>query len=604
MKKKIISLGYAFIIAFSVICSSYFSAYDVQAAGLVTSIRDKLAYYVLTTTGALNAGVNGVTQATSSAIAAVQEKIADLWGNGIYEDASGNYVFSGTASKELLETIMGHTNLNARVISSFPGATPYGGMYGSDNAYYPPKCKSFLNTGRSIFTDYLCISGFNFTANDYPNPSSSAKVLFLDLTNCAYIRLSYSNNNIIFTLFNENGNTIANNYAYVNGYVDRWGNISGSTNPTRLDGGGSIEFSLTSNGMSGGAQISNNYYFTNNVITPSLDYGYNNFPFISDNQCLCWSNKSIIICTDSVYGLQEATKQTGTFVSNTYNIIPTVKKTVIENNNWQKIYNDYVQNVNNEGNTYITNETLDPSALRKVMKKYTKVITDAIDQGVDDIENAISTTNEWLKKIYERLGEISAKLDNMGGDSSGGESGGASDCPWTVEDIETITDALDRIDSNLASELTEMQRTYTLLGQILSAINNIEVDGGDSITNIIPILVNLPDADVLDFIDTGDVLADLMSSVVPFCFVGFALGLCDTLAAQPVTPRWVIPLRVNSATTGLNVNEEMVIDFADYEQSGFGFIHDLLIAAQCILFIIALIWLTFNLLESFNLIFG
>lgn len=594
MRKKFTSVFFSFIFAFAIISSSYVSTYNVQASSVAQSLIDKLTYYVLTTTGALNAGINGVTQATATAISALQEKIADLWGNGIYEDGAGNYVFSGTASKEILETITGSTNLNARVISSFPGITPYGGIYGSDSPYFNPNVRSKLNTYRSIYTDYLCIGSFAKGSNNF----YYSGCLFVDLTNIAYIVPSSSGTDIRLFFYNDAGQNINCNMTYYYGEYS-YSNFSvgreGTTNSNFAD----LYFNSWNSSISR-MTYHNIYYNENGLTTFSSSYGFDSFPFISNNQCICWSNKSIIIGLDSAHGNVEANKQSGTFVSNTYNIIPSVKKTVIENNNWQKIYYDYTQNVNNESNTFISNDTLNPDILRKVMKKYNKVITDAIEDGTQDIENAISTTNEWLKKIYERLGEISAKLDNLdGGDSSAG-----SGCVWTQEDITAIKNALTRIDSNMALELAESQKIYTFLGQILTAINNINVDGGRDITTIIPIITNLPDSDVLDFIDSGDVLADLMSSVVPFCFVGFALGLSETLSSEPVTPRWVIPLRLNSTTTGLNVNEELVIDFSEYEQSGFGFIHDLLIAGQCILFILALIWLTFNLLESFNIIFG
>lgn len=597
MRKIFTSVFFSFIFAFAVISSSYISTYNVYASNPLTNLADKLTYFFLTTSGAVDAGINGVAQVSNNLYNSVREKINNLIGNGIYEDGSGNIVFNEAASQELYETLLASPNINVRVISYFPNTFPRAGLFGVDDVYFHPKVRDFTNTGRSLYQDYLCVVGFNQNGDWY-----YSKVTFFDLTNVSYIYVKvqspYSYCSLSFE--DKNGNNINVNctrwngsYNYSNGQFDSGSNGSNTAGSVVLDSSNALS------ALSSYTFFNNNVFFNHNSINDS-NFWFNNFPYISNDDSLCWSNKSIIFASDNAYGLQYVSKQDGVFIVNTYNVIPSVSTTVIQNNNWQKIYNDYTQNVNNESDTYISNDTLDSDALRKVMKKYTKVITDAIEDGTQDIENAISTTNEWLKKIYERLGEISAKLDNLdGGDSSAG-----SGCVWTQEDITAIKNALTRIDSNMALELAESQKIYTFLGQILTAINNINVDGGRDITTIIPIITNLPDSDVLDFIDSGDVLADLMSSVVPFCFVGFALGLTETLSSEPVTPRWVIPLRLNSATTGLNVNEELVIDFSEYEQSGFGFIHDLLIAGQCILFILALIWLTFNLLESFNIIFG
>lgn len=598
MRKKFTSVFFSFIFAFAVISSSYISTYNVYASNPLTNLADKLTYFFLTTTGAVDAGINGVAQVSNNLYNSVREKINNLIGNGIYEDGSGNIVFNEAASQELYETLLSSPDINARVISYFPNTSPYVGLYGTDSAFFHPDVRSFGNTGRSLYDNYLAVVGFD--------SSYDSKIAFFDLSNVAYLVCSntqYPTNAFTLRFYNVSGQlqTVSCSIKYGSYSSGNGGSFSSVSSASRNTN--SFTIYNNENYVGNNNDYYNDIYFNSiGVGNINYTYSYSNFPYISGNGSLCWSNRSIICSINSAYGLQEVTKQDGVFIVNTYNVIPSVSTTVIQNNNWQKIYNDYTQNVNNESDTYISNDTLDSDALRKVMKKYTKVITDAIEDGTQDIENAISTTNEWLKKIYERLGEISAKLDNIdGGDSSGGDGSG---CVWTEEDITAIKNALNRIDSNMALELAESQKIYTFLGQILTAINNINVDGGRDITTIIPIITNLPDSDVLDFIDSGDVLADLMSSVVPFCFVGFALGLTETLSSEPVTPRWVIPLRLNSATTGLNVNEELVIDFSEYEQSGFGFIHDLLIAGQCILFILALIWLTFNLLESFNIIFG
>lgn len=607
MKKRFLSLSMFVLLLFLSFAQPILKVESVKASGIGQITQDfaeKMAYAYCSIVGAVNSTANGVGKVSGNIISALTTKISELWGTGIYEDANGNIVWSGEATQEFYETLLGSNDIDARAIGSFYGTTPYGGLYGLESPYFQSDVRNFANSGRSLYTDYLAVVTFSSGNNNGSvgsNVSVASAVTFYDLSNVAYLVCSVdSYNRFVYNFYNSSGALVRvkskdahGSYYGTNGFSNVSYSDETYTNKFMISSG--TYYSSTS-----AYESRNNIYFKSfdNYVF-DLSSCFLNFPFYGDNSSLVWSNKSLIIGKDPAYGLSKYNQNTGIIVNNEYNQMPTITNNDIDNNNWNTIYNNYITNVQNEGDEYITENGIDPPALRKIIKKYTDVITDAIEEGNDDIEGAINYTNEWLKKIYERLGLIYDKMDNL---SSGG-SGGS--CPWTDEDIESIIDGLDRIDSNLALQLTEMQKIYTYLGTLLEAIEDIECGGdGKNITTIVPIITDLPDTDVLDFIDTGDVLADLVGSVVPFCFVAFAVGLADKLAAQPVTPSFSIPVQLNSEFTGAVIDESIDIDFADFENSGFGFIHSLITSAWCISWIIMLIWLTFNLLESFNLIFG
>ena len=596
MKKRLISFTLILHILIFSLVPTFYKPMKVEAVATTTTVLG-ITGFILSCIGAVNILSNGgVGRASSQAVDAVKEKVADLMGTGIYEDSNGNYVFSGQATQDIYNALQG--SQPTRTVSSFQGASFMGGCTYYNTAYLTADAVNTLNSWRSLYNDYLiCINRLGVGSGTMD--MNGRYCVIYDLSNVAYLNLSaYDSNKCWLNFYNVSGQQISVDCKTF--YCSASRGITSS-----VYSGTSSSCSVVRNKSSFDdydKYICNITYYMqdNDISNPSSwsQFAYNNFPFVNytgSGGTVCWANKSVILSTSSGAGLSKATQQEGLIIANSFNQFPTISKTVIENNDWDYIYQSYVNNVNSQSSNYYDGSSIDTEKLLEYMQAYCNNINNAIQEGTENIEQAVLTSNEWLQRIYQRLAILQDILNNMGNYGSGGGSGGSV---WTSEDIETLLDLVDRIDSNMSLSLEEMQDIYTILGSILDAI---EAGASPSTPNYtlpgidVPFdeITNLPSSDVLDAITNTQIIVRLLEDTFLFGSVFLISGALEMLSAQPVAPSFSIPVKMESL---MQVDETIDIDFADFGNS-FDFIREIVGDLLCLLFILMLIKLTNELLS-------
>lgn len=600
MRSRLLSFFLSFIIIFSVCFNPSFLCRPVVVEG--APAVGALVSYFLSVTGAVDKLTGGgVTKITGTTYDMISQKVSSLMGSGIYEDSQGNYVFSGTATQELYEALYGNNDLQGvRVVSNFPGLTPMAGLTFYHNQYCSPAMQKYINDSRTLYSSYLCYGG-------YSNVRYGGQVIcqynIFDLSQVAYLVI----NNTEIDFYNAAGTLLNVNYTYGRENYFTNSGFSGSVGVT-TESKSYFYIDSASNSETNAAvgdYASKHDYSTN----PLNSFIYNLFPFIytDGSGSVIWSNKSIIIANSVASANAYYKKQSGIYVANTYNTLPSISKTVIENNDWSNIYNNYVTNVNNYKDIYFDSETgtYNNEELLKYMKEYNSSITSAIESGIEDVESLVLDTNGWLKKINDRLAKIQSFLES-------GSGGGSSSAE--------ILDAIKRVENNLSQSIDEMGKIYVLLGKVYDALlaldsggggsglDGIVVSGGSiSIDNYVNPTVNLPDllsdllqmpdTSVLDNISKVSVFTDTLNGVVPFCFVSLVIGLVEWLGVEPETPQFTIPVKLQNST--IDIDESIDIDF-----SVFSPFHSFWVTILDLSFIITLIILTVKLLLVFIELFG
>lgn len=582
MRKRILSFILIINILFFSLVPTLYRPVKVEAAATTTTVLG-ITGFILSCIGAVNILSNGgVGRASSQAVDAVKQKVADLMGTGIYEDSNGNYVFSGQATQDIYDALQG--SQPTRVISTFEGASFMGGLTYYNTAYMSSEAISTLNSWRSLYNDYMVVC---FRYNSGGN-SQYRRFIIYDLSNVAFIKVgSNSSKSVTLFFYNSAGNSV---------YVDckEFSTSSNSFNGVSSGNRNQVVVCSDSEYFSYGINLP--YYLQDNDIGSISDiysYVYNNIPFRNNYSLggsLVWSNKSLILSQSTGSGYAKATQQEGLIIANSFNQFPTISKTVIENNDWDYIYQSYVNNVNSQVSNYYDGTSVDTEKLLEYMQSYCNNINYAIQQGTENIEQAVLTSNEWLERIYKRLKLLQDILDNMG---EGGSSGGSC----TEQDIQDLLDFVDRIDSNLALTLDESESIYVILGSILQAIQTGASPSSPhyylpDIDVPFDIIDDLPDSSILNHITKGQIISGLLEDSFPLALpvmIGSALSVFNS---QPVAPQFTIPIKM---TTLANIDEEIEVDFTDFGSS-FDNIRNILQALCCMMFGLVLLWLSIELI--------
>lgn len=274
------------------------------------------------------------------------------------------------------------------------------------------------------------------------------------------------------------------------------------------------------------------------------------------------------------------------YYDNSYSTFAPVSKDVINNNDWETIYNNYVNNVNENYNSDMTVDDL-----RDLMRQYTGVIQSAIDSGATDIMERVTTSNGWLRRIYERLGVI---YDLLYGGGSGSGSGSGSGGSGT--DYSTILGSINTVLGTISGHTASLDSTLLLVYAYLQQVrNNVNVDGYPlmDLENISHDLITLPTAEVGTVISKAQLFANAAASVSPLCFLAVIHHILEGLSADlppDYAPSWTIPFRYQRDGF-INLDHSITIDMAQFSS-----VHDILVIFECLAFIIFLIMWTYPLL--------
>lgn len=580
------------VLVFSILFQSlYFKPEKVEANPGAAAI----AGYIMSIVGAVDMGTGGGVRGIATSLKdSLTQKVADLMGSGIYEDSNGNLVFSGSATQQIYETLLGSSAYDTVAISQFPISdtfTPpnvYGGaqFWGQINDYI-----ANLGSGAS----YLELYGKPLVgSNGYTYLTHTV----YDTSNVAFYKANYDAGWYLdFYFYDKNGNSVTCPYKR---FIAVTKNSDGSLyNIYNKTGSNSGSASYYTRNITNYGDVQNGSYNINQSLN-SIDSLDN--MVLSFNYGCIYSRSSIILTKSVNSGISFFNKNTGVTVNNTYNTIPSVKSTVVENNDWTNIYNNYVQNVQNQSETYITNGTIDTSKLRKIMKQYGQAIIDSVEQGVENIIEYVSVTNEWLNRIYQLLSEINQKLEDGGG--SGGTVSGStvdlSNIESYLQSLNTSVSAMQTqvnyIANNLPNNEQQLTQIYTILQNIYQSLQNIPSGGSPNDPNSDPYapwypkFFGIPDTDIIDTVEKIQIIEALLSGLVPLCYITGIGAVVNALSAEPVEPVFTIPVQFDN--TFYSVDEELEIDLTAFDD-----MRDVVTGGIILVFMLSLGYFTIILLK-------
>lgn len=568
--KKFVAMYIAVCLLAASVCMPFMRPKKVEAVAISTVAS--IAGYVMTAMGAVNILTNGgVSRVAGSVYDAVKTKISDALGVGVYEDSNGNYIFTNEVTSELYSLIDGTYTENARVVSDFPANDTLLSSY-TTSSYANEISSKKASVSKYIELSYSFNSGTKFY-----NVTEIYDLYYSSFYDFLYLAYAPAYNGVCFYFINRSSGSISSVSVLC-------------TNITQYFDSSTGNFSSVSVSSAYVRTLGNpNYLSFDDRIVSS-------FPYFSNGSI--YSNRSLVIGKDVLSANNIVNKKTGTIFNNVYTEIPAVSKNVIENNDWDSIYNSYVTNVDNQKNNYFTSENgTDIDALRAVMKSYGDNIWQAIEEGVSDISDRVNYMNDWLSRIYDRIGIIYDYISSSG--SGGGSSSGSSiDYTSLITAIKTDTGNID----------TRLINIYAYLDTIVSAINRvntgISIDGSPNITidHIFDDIMSISVDGITGYISKGQVFTSVAKNVSPLVFFEGMGDILEGLSSAPPSgyaPSWTIPFRVRNVSVGLDIDEEIEIDL-----SGFSSVHDILIALECLLFILFLMFFTIQMLRDILYIFS
>lgn len=476
--------------------------------------------------------------------------------NQIYEDSDGNYVFSNQFTQDFYDGFSASSDYDVRVLNDFSNfdnyhLSPYtDGTYVSNVTISAPRlyAKYFINSKQ------YSVSNFVYS-----------EIHVFDISSVAYFApVNNDNQNTYIGFFDASGNNISVEYT---SYLCRY-NVSNGIfqNDVFNDNDSQFRSRLKNDSSSLTA-------YTVFNIAPSYFW---------------FSNHSLLFAYSVAEGNGYYKNQDNLqyYYNNSYSTFAPVSKDVINNNDWETIYNNYVNNVNEN---YTTDMSVDD--LRDLMRQYTGVIQSAIDSGASDIMERVTTSNGWLRRIYERLGVIYDLLYGGGsGSGSGSGSGG------TGTDYSTILGSINTVLGTISGHTASLDSTLLLVYAYLQQVrNNVNVDGYPlmDLENISHDLITLPTAEVGTVISKAQLFANAAASVSPLCFLAVIHHILEGLSADlspDYAPSWTIPFRYQRDGF-INLDHSITIDMAQFSS-----VHDILVIFECLAFIIFLIMWTYPLL--------
>lgn len=589
ISRKLIKYFFIFTLIASILCGSIFiKVLPVDAAATATGITfAEVLGYIGSTIGIVNATTNnGVTSAFGHMQDSLQEWWSQYSNDGIYEDSDGNIVFSGAATQAMYEALSSQASIDARVVSSFGGHFPYSNDYTS--ASFNTPISSFMavqDDGSGEAHSFYYMFGVDSSHSlDSSNPYIINNLVCIDITDVAYFVIdSYGS----VRPYDSNGANISCRYcrSQQTYYLNNGGSFGNVTSSTRNNN----SFSLS---MVAGS-------------TSSANFTYMSFPGSSD-----YCARSIIVAQNATAANALLNQTSGYIIQNYYNQLPTISKTVLQNNDWTSIYNSYVTNVQNNSESYTNPDgSINISELRKILKRYNDSIVSAIADGVTNIADQVNYTNEWLDRIYNLLIDIRTILQDGGSGSGGGSSSDLTTIETYLQsidtDIGTLLSDLNTIEGYISTNNTQNQQIYTLLQNIYSALLNLG-SGGDNNTLPSPsddpykpwfdTLHDFPEEDVLSIISKFDVIKSVLTAAGPFALITGVTAVISGLDSEPVDPVFTIPVSIER----LNIDDTMEVDLT-VTDSIIDLVHGLFI----ILFIVGIImfdwWIIPKLLYIFKI---
>lgn len=614
LAKKFIRLFVIISIVISLVIINIYHPLIIYASSN-DNIIDNLTNYVLASSGAISVKaeevgneLKAIVSQPSNVYDRLKQKISDLLGTGIYLDSNNNYVFSGSATNEIYNVLGGFNPERCRVVSDWGGITANSALSYANTPYTNYLFTDKLNEYRGLFSDYLIASSQLKKDGNY-----YTFLVVIDLSNVGFLGVGWSSsdNSLYVYLYGTDGNYInCNYYSCMQSYISSTSTYSSINTTNNVRTSNNIRVIPSINSIGSYFQPNSSIYETDLFdILPinSFQTAFNGFPYFVNDGTLFWSNHSCIYAWNNTVGNSYINNNNNIYVSNTYINFPSIPSNTINNNNWNNIYNNYLQNISNNSNQYITNNGINKKQLQNLMGNYTNTIINAIEEGNENIEQAIFTTNEWLQRIYDRLGQI---YDLLLLNDDGGGSGGSSSANVDLSRIESylssmntnITNlviSLNRLESNLPNYSAQLASQYTLLSNIYQALLNIgsgggSGGGGDNI--YIPptdnpwepyfhVIDDLPVETYNDIINEFDVIKQLLNEVAPFVYLGMISGILNRLNVPAQEPIFTIPVTMENDF--IDIDEDIVIDLTIFED-----ILPIIQGVFMIGFILSLIWLS------------
>lgn len=534
----------------------------------------------------------------------IEDNISQSDGLGIYEDENNNIHFSNEFTQNfynIINNYQGESNINGTdyvymvnynefnsLINSPYVNAQYGNMI---NAYIQGiSGKYYVFVTQAISGDYIYTKAqiienaenndkvyFNYKSGTSSQISQTTKELFNSdnsrvMCKRCIITCAYNSKQITY---NTTQSVQTNKQSISGGYTNYINNDWSSFEKFKT--GGYIGF-----------------YSNDSMFVCKNDYVLNN-----------WLNGNI---TDS-----SGNTKTIKYINN-YDTFKTVNKNVINNNNWENIYNTYVSDVSTEVNNEIqSGGDVSLESLTEIMGTYVNAIINAINSGNgENIENEIEVSNGWLRRIYRRLGVIYDLLNAWRSDSSGvsgggaGGSGSGTDLTQVLNDLESIKRNLFNIQSsvdssgvyllditNNSNEMIDLLASqYNATWEIYNALVSMITKSDGTTTNIYYTTNNynnMTNRQKTELNNKGDTIGNLLKESFPLAFV-FGFGSVITmLAREPTRPEWHIPFK----STFFNIDETVDIEISeDFDGAAV-----VLRALIDLAFIVFLVFVSFKVIE-------
>ena len=388
---------------FSPVSSMRFVSADSGTVG-------SLVGYLMSMIGLVNTTSGGAIQeAGSDVTSSIADYVTQQMDNTVYLDSNGNYVFSNDFTQGLYNILNANSSTDVRVIS---GNSSYDGNFNWN--YVSNAFTRAVDSNTSRFENSITV----FYQTTTQNTKIYSGAVTFDTSNLAFFSYDSSVNKI--RCMNGSLNYFEPSCYYVSqSFENDIYNSVYSTTHTSV------------NYLQGGYYTSSWTY--NHFTFASDNYWFNHFPVChatinsKDFILNCLSTRSYVIAKSSAAYNSYHNMSSGLICMNPSSI-PSISQTAIQDNNWSEIYSNYVTNVRNTYNSdpnkvVSTNKPFDYTLLRKYMNIYTQSIIKAIEEGNENIEETIRTSNTWLKMIFNKLNQIYSLLDNWE-PSGGGGSGG------------------------------------------------------------------------------------------------------------------------------------------------------------------------------------
>lgn len=581
---RLLAVFLGLVISFSSVIIPCFSVH----AGAALPAIPALVNYVLTAVGVVEVADGIVDSISQGEFSNLSDLLTTLLGDGsIYINSNGDYVFNSDATKAIYETLLNDDSIDAKVVASFPDYRTYSAE-GFNTSYISSDFISAVENVKLSFSgNYIgCFQQFTL-----PNGSTETNTytyfIAFDVSNFSFFGFQKDSGSGFvrpwLTSYNSNGALDTSNKSFKVVYCTYNSRTGFSLEPASNKSYYHLPLFINRSSYPlGGMYVSNDVDFLSlfpeyNYVGASASSSGGNLIYYTS---FLYSNRSIVISDSAVSGNSLANQNTGIVYNNFYDIIPSVSQDVIENNNWENIYNSYVTNVNNEYQTiYDDSGFVSADDLRSILKdigdRIDDIISDAGREIIDNLEDVLS----WLSRIYDRLGLIEV---------------GLSDVYSSQSDIYSVVDDLKDIVDSYSTDLARLQQIYVVLGNILTALNSGGGGSGGINNDIVIDVPSLTSPDVLDLIDKGDILASALESVVPFCFIPFFGVLVNSLSSEPSeAPNFIIPFKLNNAMVDIDIEQEISLDWLDG-------VHNMYVAMWCILLIIYLVFITFKLFHFIN----